>query len=80
VKANREYELIVTRGGLGPALLADPDRVDHIEIVEIASGEVVLFWDLLPSQTGRMSRALKTDLAQMEGEDFVEKWQRYEAG
>ena len=80
MKANREYEVIVTRGGIAPAMLADPDRVDHIEVLEIASGEVVLFWDLYPHQTGRMSRAMKSDLAQMEGDEFVEKWQRYEAG
>jgi len=78
VKANREFELIVTRGSRAPAALADPDRVDHIEIVEIASGEVVLFWDLMPSVTGRMSRALKGDLAQLEGEDFMARWSRYE--
>ena len=68
MKANRAYDQLVTRGG----------AFDHIEIVEIASLEVVLFWDLLPTQTGRMSRALKTDLAQMEADDFIEKWSRYE--
>ena len=45
MKANREYELIVRRGGPRPAALADPDRVDQVEIVEIATGEVALFWD-----------------------------------
>ena len=68
MKANRAYDLIVTRGG----------AFDHIEIVEIASLEVVLFWDLLPTQTGRMSRALKTDLAQLDAEEFLDKWTRYE--
>jgi hypothetical protein len=38
VKANREYELLVRRGGHGPAALADPDRVDQVEIVEIPGG------------------------------------------
>ena len=68
MRANRAYDLLVTKGG----------GFDHIEILEIASGEVVLFWDLLPGQTGRMSRALKADLAQLEEEDFIEKWRRYE--
>ncbi len=45
MRANRAYRLIVRRGGWMPALLADPARVDHIEVVEIDSGEVVLFWD-----------------------------------
>lgn len=80
MRANREYELIVTRGGMAPAMIADPDRVDHIEVVEVASAEVVLFWDLYPHQTGRMSRALKTDLAQLDGDEFLGKWQRYEVG
>lgn len=68
MKANRAYDLLVTRGG----------AFDHIEVVDIAEGEVVLFWDLLPGQTGRMSRALKADLAQLEAEAFIEKWSRYE--
>jgi len=78
VKANREYELIVRRGGRGPAALADPGRVDQVEVVEIASGEVALFWDTPPAQTGRLSRALKADLAQLEAEDFVRRWRRWQ--
>jgi hypothetical protein len=80
VKANREYELIVRRGGRGPAALADPGRVDQVEVVEIASGEVALFWDTPPAQTRRLSRALKTDLAQLEAEDFVRRWRRWQPG
>jgi hypothetical protein len=80
VKANREYELIVRRGGRGPAALADPDRVDQVEVVEIASGEVALFWDTPPTQTRRLSRALKADLAQLEAEEFVRRWRRWEPG
>ncbi len=68
MKANRAYDLLVTRGG----------GFDHIEIVEIASGEVVLFWDTLPSLTGRLVRALRTDLAQLDAEVFLARWQRYE--
>ena len=79
VKANREYELIVRRGGRGPAALADPERVDQVEIVEIATGEVALFWDTAPAQTGRLSRALKADLAQLEAEEFMRRWRRWEA-
>ena len=54
MKANRAYRLIVTRAGRAPALLADPSRIDHIEVVEIDSGEVVLFWDrpALTASTG----------------------------
>lgn len=72
MKANRQYELKVNRGGL-----LDPDRVDHIEVLDIGSGEVVLFWDTLPNQTRKLARGLKTDLAQMDAEDFLAKWERY---
>jgi hypothetical protein len=78
VKANREYELLVRRGGHGPAALADPDRVDQVEIVEIATGEVALFWDTAPAQTGRLSRALKTDLSRLEAGEFMRRWRRWE--
>lgn len=78
MKANRAYELTVRRGGRGPALLAPADRLDHVEVVEIASGEVVLFWDTAPSQTGRLSRALKGDLAQLDAHEFLARWRRYE--
>jgi len=33
MKANRSYEMIVRRRGHVPAALADPDRVDQVEIV-----------------------------------------------
>jgi hypothetical protein len=78
VKANRAYELIVRRGGRGPALLRSSAEVDHVEVVEIDSGEVVLFWDTTPAQTGRLARALKADLAGMEAQDFLAAWRRYE--
>jgi hypothetical protein len=79
VKANREYELIVRRGGRGPAALASPDRVDQVEIVEVATGEVALFWDTAPAQTRRLARALKTDLSQLEAADFIRRWRRWES-
>jgi hypothetical protein len=77
VKANRAYELIVRRGR-GPALLRSAGEVDQVEVVEIDSGEVVLFWDTTPAQTGRLTRALKADLAGMEAQEFLAAWRRYE--
>jgi hypothetical protein len=74
VKANRAYRLIVRRGGMGPAWLAGPDRLDHIEVVEIDSGEVELFWDAPPRDAGRILRALRADLAAMEAEEFIDRW------
>jgi hypothetical protein len=74
VRANRAYRLIVRRGGWTPALLADPARVDHIEVVEVATGEVVLFWDLPPQGAARRARALRGDLAQLRDEEFIARW------
>jgi hypothetical protein len=79
VKANRAYELLVRRGSRLPAVLASPARLDHVEVVEIDSGEVVLFWDTVPAQTGKLARALRADLAQLEADAFVARWRRWEA-
>jgi hypothetical protein len=79
MKANREYELLVRKGGRAPGLLASPDRADLVEVVEIASGEVALFWDTAPAQTGRLARALRADLAQLEADAFLAKWRRWQS-
>lgn len=73
MKANRAYRLIV-RKGLGPAWLADPNRLDHIEVVEVDSGEVELFWDCAPRDAARMARALRADLAALEAAEFIDRW------
>ena len=78
MKANREYELLVRRGGRGPALFAAPDRVDLVEVVEIATGEVALFWNTVPAQTRRLARGLRADLAQLEADAFIAKWRRWQ--
>ena len=74
MRAGRAYRLLVRRGGAAPALLASPDRLDHVEIVDVSSGEVVLFWDCSPREASRLARALRTDLAGREAEDFVARW------
>ena len=67
MKANRAYELLVRRG-----------RHEHVEVVEIDTGEVVLFWDTLPGATGKLARALRVDLAALDAVEFLAKWRRYE--
>jgi hypothetical protein len=74
VKAKAAYRLILTRGGRAPALLADAERVDHIELVEIADGEVVLFWDLPPQEASRRARLLREELAQLDADEFLARW------
>jgi hypothetical protein len=78
VSAARSYRLLVTRGGRAPALLADATRVDHIEVVEIDSGEVVLFWDRPPQAASKLARALRADLAQLGAEEFMARWSTVE--
>jgi hypothetical protein len=78
MRANRAYRLIVKRSGLMPALFADPARVDHIEVVEVDSGEVVFFWDCPPQLAARRARALRGDLAQLEDREFLARWDTVE--
>ncbi|HEY2142235.1 MAG TPA: hypothetical protein VGG98_09270 [Solirubrobacteraceae bacterium] len=78
MRADRAYRLIVTRGGRAPALLADAGRVDHIEVVEVDSGEVVLFWDRPPHAASRLARALRSELRQMEAPEFLARWSTVE--
>jgi hypothetical protein len=74
MRANRAYRLIVKRRGWAPALFADPTRVDHVEVVDVEDGEVVLFWDCPPLEAVKRARALRADLAQLEAEEFLARW------
>ena len=78
MRAKDAYRLIVTRGGRTPALLADPQRVDHIEVVEVHSREVALFWDRPPHAASRLARAIRADLNAMEAAEFMERWSTVE--
>jgi hypothetical protein len=75
VRANRAYELKVHREG---RLFRPSERLEHVEVVDIDTGEVVLFWDTRPRETGKLARALRGDLAQMQADEFLAKWRRYE--
>jgi hypothetical protein len=74
VRAGKAYRMLVRRGGALPALLAAPDRVDHVEVVDVGSGEVVLYWDCAPRDASRLIRALRADLAGREADDFIARW------
>ena len=74
MKANRAYELIVSRGGLEPAFLADHDRTDRIEVVSVDDGEVVLYWDLHAKLASRLLKELRADLASLDAAEFFDKW------
>jgi hypothetical protein len=79
MKASLAYRLIVTRGGRAPALLADAKRVDHVEVVEIDSGEVALFWDLPPQSASKLARALRADLVRLDAAEFRARWSTVES-
>ena len=74
MRAGLSYRLLVRRGGATPALLASPERLDVVEIVDVSSGEVALFWDCGPREASRLARRLRTDLAGLEAEDFLARW------
>jgi hypothetical protein len=78
MKANRAYRLILTRAGHAPALLADTRRTDHIEIVDIDGGEVILFWDRPPQAASRLARALRDDLSRLQADEFLARWSTVE--
>ena len=75
MRANRAYELIVHRQG---RFFRPSDKLEQVEVVEIDTGETVLFWDTRPRDTGKLARALRADLAQLSAEEFVARWSRYE--
>jgi hypothetical protein len=74
MKANRAYELIVSRGGREPAFLSDPKRTDRIEVVSIDDGEVILYWNLGVKEAARLLKLLRADLVSLDAEEFFDKW------
>ena len=74
MRANRAYELIVSRGGREPAFMADPDRTDRIEVVSIDDGEVILYWELPVKDAAKLLKLLRNDLVSLDAEEFFDKW------
>jgi hypothetical protein len=64
VRADRAYELRVSRA--------------MIEVLDIATGEIALFWDVRPDQTRRFAKALRADLVSLEAGEFLDKWTRWQ--
>ncbi|MGA2926393.1 MAG: hypothetical protein ABSG43_10430 [Solirubrobacteraceae bacterium] len=74
MRAKRAYQLIVSRGGIEPAFLADSGRLDRVELVSVDDGEVVLFWEVPAKRAARLVRALRADLGQLGAEEFIDRW------
>jgi hypothetical protein len=79
MKANREFELLLTRGGSEPAFLADRRRRDRLEVVSIETGEVVFFWELPARTAAKLRRQLQEDLVTLDAEAFLEAWSGLDA-
>jgi hypothetical protein len=74
MRAKGAYRVIVGRAGRAPSVLAGRERADHVEVVDIAAGEVVLFWDLTPRQATRFAHRLREDLAALDADEFLDRW------
>jgi hypothetical protein len=74
MKANRAFELIVSREGREPAFLADPRRLDRIELVSVEDGEVVLFWELPAKDASKLLKQLRAELHSFNIEEFQRAW------
>jgi hypothetical protein len=74
MRANRAYELIVSRGGREPAFMSDPKRTDRIEVVSIDDGEVILYWEVNVRDATKLLKLLRADLVSLDAEEFFDKW------
>lgn len=74
MKANRAFELLVSRDGREPAFLADPRRLDRLEVVSVETGEVVLYWELPARAAARLERRLRADLVGLDATAFLAAW------
>jgi hypothetical protein len=79
MKANRAFHLTVSREGHQPAFLADPHRLDRIEVVSVDDGEVVLYWDVPVKHASKLTKALRADLVGLEADEFIALWQDADA-
>lgn len=75
MRANRVFHLTVARGGREPAFIADPRRMDRIEVVSIDDGELVLYWEVPAKEAAKLLRRLRADLAGLEAEEFLALWE-----
>jgi hypothetical protein len=74
MRANRAFELLVSRDSVEPVFLADPQRLDRIEVVSVADGEVVLFWELPAKEAARLLKQLREELVSFDVQEFERAW------
>ena len=76
MKANRAFELLVSRDGREPAFLADRKRLDRLEVVSVDTGEVVFYWELPARAAVKLERRLRADLIALDATAFFDVWSR----
>jgi hypothetical protein len=74
MRANRVFQLTVTRGGRRPAFL-NRRRLDRIEVSSIADSEPILYWELPAGEAAGLLRRLRADLAGTQAEEFLALWE-----
>ncbi len=74
MSAARELSVVHRRASRLPAFLQPQAGTDQVEITEVASGEVVLFWDVPAEEAKRFVRALRADLATLSTDELLERW------
>ncbi len=78
-RANRVFHVTVSREGRQPAFLAAAGRLDRIELVSVDDGEIVLYWELAPKPAARLLKTLRADLAGLDADAFMARWQDADA-
>ena len=73
MRANRSYRLLHTRSSRRPAAL-DRARIDHLEVVEVASGAGRSQNSTTSPDAARQARRLREDLSTLEDTEFLARW------
>ncbi len=72
--ARAVYRVHVQSEGARPAFVAPRARIDHVEVVNLDTGEVELFWDLPAREARRLAGRLHEDLDLLGAEQFITAW------
>ncbi len=80
MRANRAFELLVSRDGSQPAFLADRRRLDRLEVVSVDTGEVMFYWELPARAAAKLERRLRADLVALDADAFLSAWSGADAG
>lgn len=79
MSAARELSVVHRRASRLPAFLQGEPGIDQVEVTEVASGEVALFWDIRSQEAKHFVRSLRADLAALDTDEFLDRWGAVEA-